>query len=325
MSNSPALLVEEISRTYQRGEIIALKNVSFSLAPGEILGLVGINGAGKTTTLKICATILAPSSGRVAITGIDAVAHPERARAHIGMMFGVERGFYARASLHSNLRFFADLADVPYRAQRAEIDRVLSLVGLSELRKRAVATLSHGQRQRAHIARALLGNPALVLLDEPTSGLDPDVSVQIRNVVRQVADSGTAIVLSSHSMAEIAQLSNNIVLLDQGEVLVSGSEQHIFDFAQLATVVQFSHIPHSETEVVALRTALASLGVCSLHAQGGTWCFSIYVPPPYNRAEIYHRIQQACASARVAMPHDVTIRDAVFEDAFLALAARRAQ
>ncbi|MDO4762475.1 MAG: ABC transporter ATP-binding protein [Corynebacterium sp.] len=305
------LELTQLRRSFDNGRSFVVDGVSFSVARGRIVALVGINGAGKTTTVKMCGTLLAPTEGSVVVAGVDAVKNPEKARAHIGMVLGVERGFYPRASVRDNLRFFADLAAVSYREQAGEIARVLECVGLRDKENKKVQELSHGQKQRLHIARALLGSPELILLDEPTSGLDPDVAVTIRTLIRRVADQGAAILLTSHSMMEVSELADHIVVLNRGKVLVQGSERDIFNFAQLDQVLSFSLVPTHEHELEQLTRVLESCGLVSVTSQGAAWKVTVYLPDGVDK--------HALPSIEGAV-----LRPATLEDAFLALAEKTA-
>ena len=165
----------------------------------EVHGLLGPNGAGKTTTVRMCATgFWSPTSGEVWVEGIDAVRHPERARSRLGLVLGGELGFYPRATARDNLLFFADLQGLDARRRQSSVMDALERVGLAEAASRKTAELSRGMRQRLHLARALLGSPSLLLLDEPTIGLDPDVALQVRDLVRELAQRGTGVLLTSH-------------------------------------------------------------------------------------------------------------------------------
>lgn len=311
--SKPTLTVTGLRNKYPGAEGETLKDVSFSAYAGEVVGIVGINGAGKTTLLKMCATFLTPQTGSIEIVGIDAVVKPTAARSNVGVVFSVEKGFYPRATVLNNLKFFADLARVPARRQAEEIHRVLELVGLTEKEHVKASSLSHGQKQRLHIARALLGSPPLLLLDEPTSGLDPNVALKIRNLLRIIADQGTAVVLTSHSMVEVAELCDKTIVLNNGSVLVSGSQQDIFDFARLKHVLQFTIAPESEDLLEALRQVAEPFGTFDAKPIGAQWRISIYAPDStYELESVLAEILKDQA--------EIISRKPTLEDAFLALA-----
>ncbi|KRM34620.1 ABC transporter ATPase component [Lactobacillus intestinalis DSM 6629] len=215
-------------------EFIALDDVSFDIKEGEIVALLGPNGAGKTTIVSIIGGYLLPTSGQVIINGEDVIK--TRSRDNIGVSFGGDLGFYGRATAKQNMSFFADLAKIPHRKQKAEIERVLDIVNLKDDMNKKVQFFSKGMKQRMHIARALLGNPQLLLLDEPTDGLDVEIATNIRNVVKNLAQSGISILLTSHMMSEVEALSDQIVLLGAGKIHAKGTVEDIVEMSKVKRI-----------------------------------------------------------------------------------------
>ena len=154
------LEAEHLARTFDRGRFQAVADVSLRVGAGQVHALLGPNGAGKTTTVRMCATLLLPTSGSVRVDGVDAVAHPRRARRRLGLVLGGDLGFYPRASARQNLLLFADLQGVARGDRASAVDGALERVGLSDAADRRASALSRGMRQRLHLARALLGRPA---------------------------------------------------------------------------------------------------------------------------------------------------------------------
>lgn len=221
---STQLVVSHLFKDFKTATIPfhAVSDVSFTIDAGQILALLGPNGAGKTTIVSMIGGYLAPTRGHISVDGVPLHQRHQR-RPLIGIVFGGDLGFYGRASAQANLRFFADLARIPYRQQRAEVARVLNLVNLQQVARKPVMTFSKGMRQRLHIARALLGSPRLLLLDEPTDGLDVEIATTIRATIRQLANSGIAILLTSHTMTEVESLADQVVLLGGGTVHYHGT------------------------------------------------------------------------------------------------------
>ncbi|MBA1392900.1 ABC transporter ATP-binding protein [Lactobacillus sp. XV13L] len=230
------LEVKHIKKTYHSKdtEFHALDDISFSIKQGQIVSLLGPNGAGKTTIVSIIGGYLLPDTGHVLLNGQDIVGsakHPQ-----MGVSFGGDLGFYQRATARQNLAFFADLARVPYRKQKAEIDRVLDVVSLSNVADKRVGQFSKGMKQRLHIARALLGKPKLLLLDEPTSGLDVEIAKSIRDTIKNLSDLGISILLTSHTMSEVEVLADNIILIGAGRVYSSGTVKDIVQKSQVTHI-----------------------------------------------------------------------------------------
>ena len=196
--------------------------------------MLGPNGAGKTTIVSIIGGYLLPTSGSVIVDGQDIIK--SRSRDNIGVSFGGDLGFYGRATAKQNLSFFADLAKIPYRKQKKEIERVLDLVNLTSDMNKKVQFFSKGMKQRMHIARALLGNPKLLLLDEPTDGLDVEIATNIRKVVKNLAQNNISILLTSHMMSEVEALSNQIILLGAGKIHAKGTVEEIIEMSNVKRI-----------------------------------------------------------------------------------------
>ena len=240
------LEVAHLRRVFKtsQGEFVAVEDLSFSVEAGTILALLGPNGAGKTTTVQMIAGYLAPSDGMVLVNGVRADARHPRHK-EIGVVFGGELGFYARASAQDNLRFFANLAKLPHKTQKAEIAHVLEIVGLTQAANQLVGTFSRGMRQRLHIARALLGSPSILLLDEPTNGLDVEIAHELRSLIRSLAQNGAAIVLTSHTMSEIEALADRVLMLGGGKVFHDGTIQSVVALSQVTHIDRAASLEES--------------------------------------------------------------------------------
>lgn len=227
-ANEPAISIKDLRRTYITGigvlnqvkkQVEALKGISFDVYPGEIFGLLGPNGAGKTTTIKILTTLLAPTSGEAKVFGHDAFGGEKHIRPRINFIFGGERSLYWRLSGEDNLKFFADIYKIPRVKQKELIDRLFDEVGLSEVRKQKVETYSKGMKQRLQIARALLNEPEIIFLDEPSLGLDPVAARALKKMIRQIADQGRTVLLTTHYMQEAEELCDRIAIINHGELV----------------------------------------------------------------------------------------------------------
>lgn len=243
MTGHAGIVVEDLTHVYQprgRPELTALADVTFEVAPGEVVGLLGPNGAGKTTCVRILSTLLLPTSGSASVGGLDVVADPKGVRTRCGVSFGGDLGLYTRLSARDNLRYFATMYRLDPRAVGPRIDELLKQVGLADRAEDRVETFSRGMRQRLHLARAVLHDPPVLMLDEPSAGLDPEGARDLRAQVRRLAREGRAILLTTHDMAEADELCSRVVLLDQGHVRRHASPGQIRDEAsrRLGTCVE---------------------------------------------------------------------------------------
>jgi ABC-2 type transport system ATP-binding protein len=203
----------------------ALAGVSFTVGAGETLALVGANGAGKSTLLRILATLLLPTRGTVCLAGHDAVRNAAAVRRSLGFHSGADIGFYPRLNGRENLLFFAALNNLSRQQARKRTQELTDLLGLGEALDRQVRTLSTGTVQRLSLARALLHEPRILLLDEPTRSLDPLAAAEFRRFLREevVGRCGTTLLFASHTLAEVEQLANRIVILEEGRLVACDS------------------------------------------------------------------------------------------------------
>lgn len=268
---NPVLEFERVSRTFTTGTKMntAVDDVSFSVHPGQVLGLLGPNGAGKTTCIKMAATLLTQSSGEIRVGGIDTASHPREARRLLGMVLGGDRGFYLRASALENLRFFAELQGVSEPKNSTLFRDALAQVGLTDRANDRVETFSRGMRQRLHIARAVIGRPRVLLLDEPSIGLDPVSARDLRELVVQLRDSGVGIVLTTHYMPEAEALSDEIVVMNHGRVIATGSPRDIAGAARIGTVTSF-RLAQADEQLLDSLTAIPDVAGAQAELRGGT-------------------------------------------------------
>jgi len=215
--------VRKLTRRY--GDVVALDDVSFHVARGEVAGFLGPNGAGKSTCMKILTGSLAPNRGEIRLGGIDVLADPLAARRLVGFM-PENVPLYREDTVRRLLEFVADLKHVPRGDRAAHVDSVMERCGLTAMADRPVGHLSKGYRQRAGLAQALVGDPPVLILDEPSSGLDPHQIVGIRELIRSFQGEKT-VLLSSHILAEVGQVCERVLILDKGRLVCEESAENL--------------------------------------------------------------------------------------------------
>ena len=222
-STIPVLETTSLSKTFRdfwmRPRVRAVQNLSLRVDRGEVLGLLGPNGSGKSTTIKMILGLLRPSAGGVRVFGLPA-AHPA-VRARVGYLPEVTT-LYRHLTPRETLGFFGALFDLPRAERRRRVAELLRMVGLEEAADRAVGEFSKGMARRVGLAQALVNDPDFIVLDEPTSGLDPIGRHQVKTLIRQLADRGKTILLSSHLLSEVADVCDRVAVLYRGRLQATG-------------------------------------------------------------------------------------------------------
>jgi ABC-2 type transport system ATP-binding protein len=215
--------VDGLTKYY--GARAAIRDLSFRISSGEVVGFLGLNGAGKTTTLKILAAVLLPSSGTVRIDGMDVAQAPQSLKRRIGYL-PEAAPLYDEMTVGSYLRFVAELHGVPSARASVAAAEVEERTNLRSVHTELLGALSHGYRQRVGVAQALVHRPSILLLDEPTKGLDPAQIIEMRALLRGLRTTHTVLV-SSHILPEIAQTCDRMLVIRDGELVAQGTEHEL--------------------------------------------------------------------------------------------------
>lgn len=217
------ITVQGLTKYY--GERAAIRDLTFEIQKGEVIGFLGLNGAGKSTTLKILGCVLLPTSGQVTIDGFDVVQDPHEIRKRIGFLPDTPP-LYDEMTVGDYLAFVARLRGVPGAQVAARVAEVEKKTALQDAHQSPIFALSHGFRQRVGVAQALVHNPRLLILDEPTGGLDPVQIVEMRSLIRALKGEHTVLV-SSHILSEISQVCDRLLVIQNGEIVAQGSEAEL--------------------------------------------------------------------------------------------------
>src|SRR5947208_9747154 len=222
--SAPILRTQALTKAY--GSHTALDHLDLVVHRGEVFGYIGPNGAGKTTTFRILAGLLDPTSGRAMIAGKDVTDDKDAIKALVGYLpdnFGV----YPTVRVWEYLDFFAAAYRIPKQARKARIDFCLEIANAAEFRDKLMGALSRGMKQRVGIAKTLLHDPQVIILDEPAATIDPRARVQMRQLLRELADLGKAVLVSSHILPELADVCDTVGILTAGKMVVAGPVQEI--------------------------------------------------------------------------------------------------
>lgn len=219
MNSTPLIETERLSKRY--GEKLAVEEVSLQISAGEVFGFLGPNGAGKTTTIKMIVGLLQPSSGTVRVAGYDVQREPLKAKATVGYVPDTPN-LYAKLSGRELLRFVGDLYELPRTQVERRIEELLKLFDLVGAADDTIDSYSHGMQQKASLSAALMHDPQVLVLDEPTVGLDPRSARLIKDILRQMADRGATVFLSTHILEIAERMCDRIGIINQGRLIAVG-------------------------------------------------------------------------------------------------------
>ncbi len=216
--------INNLSKNY--GPKKAVKNISFSISKGEIVGFLGPNGAGKSTTMNVLTGYLSASSGSASIAGFDILDDALEARRHIGYLPELPP-LYLEMTVDEYLMFVCELKNVK-GSKSKHIREICDMTGISHVRSRVIKNLSKGYKQRVGIAQALVGNPDVLILDEPTVGLDPNQIIEIRNLIKNLGKEKT-VILSTHIIPEVAKICERVIVINDGEIVADDTVKNLLE------------------------------------------------------------------------------------------------
>lgn len=211
--------VENLSKTYVDEPVV--RDLSFFVPEGQVLGFLGPNGAGKTTVMRMLTAFLPPTTGRVVVAGVDLDKDPVALRRNVGYL-PENVPLYPEMRVDEYLRFRADVEEVPRAEVRARMDDAVERCLIGDVRRQVVGTLSKGYRQRVGLAGALIHRPQVLILDEPTVGLDPNQIIKVRELINELGQEHT-VLLSTHILPEVEQVCERVFIIDRGRIVADGT------------------------------------------------------------------------------------------------------
>lgn len=216
-------MIEVKNLTKRYGNHKAVNDLSFRVEKGQIYGFLGPNGAGKSTTMNILTGYLAATEGTVTIDGVDVQKEPEKVKSMIGYLPEIPP-LYVDMKVEEYLAFVAELKKIPAKQRKEQMEKVMEMTNITDMRKRLIKNLSKGYKQRVGLAQAILGNPKLIILDEPMVGLDPKQIIEIRDLIKELGKEHT-VILSSHILSEISMVCDHIMIISKGKLVASDSPE----------------------------------------------------------------------------------------------------
>jgi len=301
---------ENLSKDY--GSVVAVKDLSFRVGQGEIVGFLGPNGAGKSTTLRILAGFLGATRGSVRIAGHDVAREPLQAKQKLGYM-PESAPLYPEMRVDEYLSFRAAVKRVARRGRKAAIARAMELTAISDMRETLIGHLSKGYRQRVALADALVASPPLLILDEPTAGLDPNQIRDTRQVIRELGKAHT-ILLSTHILSEVEATCDRALVIDRGTLVAEGTLAELAALGKAKTLVVELNDPEARAE--ALLGGLAGIERIERLGQSGALRLSLHASLP--PAEVAEHVARVCVEAGLGV-RALTPGKASLEEVFAAL------
>ena len=290
----------------------AVDGVSFKVKRGEIFGLLGPNGAGKTTTIKMLCTLLLPTSGNAEILGTSIYNSEREIRKRINLVSGGERGLYYRLTGKQNLKFFSELYGISPLDRDGHINELLELVGLQDAADVRVEDYSRGMKQRIHIARALVNDPDVLFLDEPTIGLDPEISRDIRALIKKMANDGKTIMLTTHYMYEAEELCDRIAIINKGKIVALGTASQLKELVKSSTVIEVVTAEDPSGVLDSLRS-LAGIILISSERFSGRFLNRLQIE---NDVELFDQISDAFRKYKIIR---ASYDEPTLEDTYMSL------
>ncbi len=310
--------VKNLTKAY--GSRVAVDRLSFKIYNGKIYGLLGPNGAGKSTTMNMITGCLAPTSGSVRINGFDMQKKPLKAKKCIGYLPEIPP-LYGEMTPFEYLSFVAEAKGVSDARARRQVQEVMELVQIVELRDRLIKNLSKGCRQRVGIAQALLGNPDIIILDEPTVGLDPKQIVEIRELIRRLGELKTVIV-SSHILAEINELCDHVIILSEGKLIANAPIEELRGASDASARIRLE-VRGDEAGVLAVLDEIDGIDSCTLTASREEGVVALILTAKRSD-DLRDRIFFAMADRRYAVI-SMELEEASLETVFMQLTEQAAR
>ncbi len=300
--------VENLTKRYAGHT--AIKDLSFEVEKGEIVGFLGPNGAGKTTTMRILSSFMPPTAGRASIAGFDVFEQSLQARSHLGYM-PENVPLYNDMRVTEYLDYRAALKGVPHRRVNERVGDVKELCGLKDVERKLISSLSKGYRQRVGLADSLLHEPDLLILDEPTIGLDPNQIRQVRELIKNLGKQHT-ILLSTHILPEVEMTCSRVIIIHRGRIEASDTPENLLSQIRQAGGVTVEAQVGKDDGAVELRKIRGVRDVTS-ESEGEWNTFSLRVESGVDvRTEVYQVARQRNWTLR-----ELTQRRATLEDVFV--------
>jgi ABC-2 type transport system ATP-binding protein len=309
-------MIEVNHLTKKYGNHIAVDDLSFKIEKGKIYGFLGPNGAGKSTTMNMITGYIGATAGEIKIDGHDIYKEPEEAKKCIGYLPELPP-VYDAMTVMEYMKFVAELKKIPKELRKTQIEEIMDLVKITDMKDRLIQNLSKGYKQRVGLAQAILGYPELIILDEPTVGLDPKQIIEIRELIRNLSENHT-IILSSHILSEVREICDEILIISHGKLVASDTPDNLSKLVTGASqlTLQLQGAKEPIEEILSQIDGLEKLKLVT-ETEAGIWTYEVtYDAKTEPRAELSFEL----AKANIAI-YAMQLTTKSLEDVFLELTA----
>lgn len=306
-------MIEVTNLTKRYGDHVAIDNLSFRVEKGQIYGFLGPNGAGKSTTMNILTGYIAASGGTVTIDGKDIQKQPEEAKKKIGYLPEMPP-LYIEMTVEEYLTFVAQLKKIAAKERKAQIEKVMEMTQITDMRSRLIRNLSKGYRQRVGLAQAVLGDPEVIVLDEPSVGLDPKQIIEIRDLIRELGKTHT-IILSSHILSEVSAVCDHIMIIAHGQLVASDSPEALQKLMAGSMELQLTVKGSAEELKAVLETVpkIESVKLDTVHESGLAKATVVFKEGADAREEIFYALAAAKLPVMEMIPAQKSLEDIFLE------------
>lgn len=304
--------VRNLSKFY--GEKLAIDRLNFELKEGEIVGLLGLNGAGKTTTIRILTGYLMATDGLCELNGLNTFEHPLDVKKKIGYLPETPP-LYPELTVMEYLTFAGRIKQISEADLSSELDRVLGLTDLTQVKEKVIETLSLGFRKRVGIAQAILGNPEIIIMDEPISGLDPKQIVEIRNLIHGLKEKHT-ILLSSHILPEVYKTCNRFLFLHKGRLVYQCDRQELEKEMENLSGLEVTLSGKSRSETEVYLNGIASRSGATLKFVGEDSVGSTFLVSTSSERKFKEELYAGISSSGI-LPEFIRKQDVTLEQIFM--------
>ena len=314
-------MIEVKNVTKKYGDFYAVRNVSFEIKEGEIVGFLGRNGAGKSTTMNMITGFIEPTSGQIIVGGYDVDRKPRKVKSQIGYM-PEGTPLYSDLTVKEFVSYMADLKMIPRKEKKAAVEKALKSTGLDKVQNNLTRILSRGYKQRVSMAGAIVGDPKILILDEHTVGLDPKQVIEIRELIKSFRKDHT-VIISSHILSEISQICEKVIIIDKGEVVAVDTPENLEKMSSDDQVITVIVEETDENKLPSIKDSISAIKEISFvsEKEDGSKEYKVIAQ---NGQDIRKEISTTCAKSNIIIL-EMKKQDTSLEDAFVTLIEGRTE